>query len=91
MKFIKGVAWLVAFAIGIMIRGLVTMDLWEWFIVPLGVPSIGFGHALGLTLFLGFATYNYAVDERTQTERMLTALLMPLLAWCFGGAYYFLM
>ncbi len=41
------------------LAGYVVMRLWTWFIVPLGVMPIGWVHALGLGLIVGFMTTTY--------------------------------
>lgn len=43
----------------IALEGIVLFYLWMWFVVPLGVPAIGFLNALGLGLIVSFLTYHY--------------------------------
>lgn len=38
----------------ILLAGHVYQNIWEWFIVPLGVPSLTLPHALGILLLGGF-------------------------------------
>lgn len=39
---------LLAMALTLPFRAYVMLTIWEWFVVPLGVPAIGFWHAMGL-------------------------------------------
>lgn len=36
---------------------LAMMNLWGWYIVPLGAPALGFAHAAGIYVLVRFATY----------------------------------
>lgn len=45
---------LVLFAIpATILGGFVIADMWEWFIVPIGVAQIGIAQGIGLSLLLG--------------------------------------
>ncbi len=33
--------------------GIYFLNAWAWFVVPLGVPAIGYAHALGLQILIG--------------------------------------
>lgn len=82
--------------IAIIIRGFAMVDLWEWFIMPLSttLPELGFWHALGVTLFLNYATFSLPSkisEERDVEEEALRAvalILMPLLVWGVGAIYH---
>lgn len=52
-KFLGFIALIVAIIAFIILRGLITADLWQWFLVPLGVKSIGIAHAIGLSFLVG--------------------------------------
>ena len=77
-KFLKGVLGVLAFLLCIVFSGFVTTELWLWFVVPLGAPAINIAHALGLRMLLHLGTHNYAADERSQTERLANAFILPL-------------
>jgi len=47
------VAIVVLLVATIIINGFVLQQLWAWFVVPLGAPSITLTHALGLSMLLG--------------------------------------
>jgi hypothetical protein len=51
-----------------LIRAVVFMLMWSWFIVPLGAPALGYWHALGLVF-----TYNSLADT-IDTDRIQTWL-----------------
>lgn len=34
--------------------GFVTQQLWNWFVAPLGTPTLTFSHAVGLSIAMGF-------------------------------------
>jgi len=87
-KFVKFVFWLVMFACVIVFSGFVTVELWGWFVVPLGAPAIGIAHALGLRMLVSVSTHNYAEDKRSQGERLANAFALPLFAWGFGALYH---
>lgn len=61
--------------------------LWHWFITPLGAPTIGVFHALGLTAMLGLVKTmpiknKESLEEKTYKLAYLTAL--PLSALLMG-------
>ncbi len=53
----RGIGIFTIVVFGTFYKGLVAMMLWHWFIAPLGAPSIGLFHAMGIGLavdsFLG--------------------------------------
>lgn len=53
LKFLGG---LVLFAISATLSAYTLMMLWAWFLVPLGVASIGMVHAYGLSILIKYAT-----------------------------------
>ncbi len=90
---------LVILAITLPLRGYAILKLWAWFIVPLGVSSLGFWHALGFALIASYLTYDVGAlmargreDKRTFTEKavedMIMGVLLPLWALTFGWLYY---
>lgn len=52
MPVIVGIALLVLWAIGVFWGGFVASTLWDWFMVPLGMVSINYWHASGLSALL---------------------------------------
>jgi len=61
------------------ISGFVISIMWEWFVVPLGVKSIGIAHAIGLSSLVGLMT----ADTTRKSERRHTGeiILLRLLVW----------
>ena len=59
----------------------VLRDLWLWFIVPLGMVSIGMGHAVGLVLtfsaYKGFTTNTTDDTAKSIFVKMATLILTP--------------
>lgn len=53
LKFLGGV---VLFTISATLSAYTLMMLWTWFLVPLGVVSIGMVHAYGLSILIKYAT-----------------------------------
>lgn len=53
---IKFLGALVLFAISAALSAYTLMMLWSWFLVPLGVMSIGMVHAYGLSILIKYAT-----------------------------------
>ena len=48
--------WFIGFVLAfgaILLDGLYFLNAWTWFVVPLGIPAIGYAHALGLQMLLG--------------------------------------
>lgn len=61
--------------------GFVLSYLWLWFIVPLGVPAIAIGHAIGIMTIKNFVFYKYQKEktEKGTSEdvyKALTALIV---------------
>ena len=50
MLFLAFIAFIVTKVFSVML-------MWNWFIVPLGVISITYAHAMGITLLLGVLTH----------------------------------
>jgi len=78
--------------IAIALRAYVLAELWDWFVVPLGVSAITLWHAYGLAALVSLMTGNLwpAVSDKKesmtyQTFKMAaTCILAPLLAWFIG-------
>lgn len=83
------ILWIPAAA---MLSGVVLNDLWDWFIVPLGVPGIPLAQAMGLSLIVSYLTYHKNVAEKVQgdsdDEKLLKVVAHHLFrmgfTWLFG-------
>jgi len=73
------------------IRGLVLVKLWAWFITPtFGLPLLTVPVALGVALIAGFLTNSntqYKDHETDWGANVVAAILGPLLALFFGWIY----
>jgi len=58
--------------IQIIVTGLVLVQLWKWFIMPVfAVESINIPEAIGISLFVGFITYKESpIDKRAFIDQM---------------------
>ena len=72
-KFFLG---LLSMVIVSMFGGLVLSLLWGWFFVPLGLPQIGIGLALGISLTLSYLTHQFDWKKRASW------LLENFRLWC---------
>lgn len=73
---------------GTFLEAFVAMKGWEWFVVPLGVPAIGYWHAMGLTLLFYLVRRRFTA-EGEMAQKVLSSstgylvgheLVAPLLA-----------
>lgn len=75
-----------------LLNGWVLSYLWLWFIVPLGVPALQLGHAIGVSCLISFATYQElegCAKEKTEYaervgEILGTFVVRPLSVFAFG-------
>lgn len=93
------VADLLLTASNIALSGLVFMSLWQWFAVPLGAPTIGILHALGLVLLAQFPFTGVILNlDRIDREAMKSARVQALRTgvrtvviltlWLMGWVYH---
>lgn len=72
----------------------VLVQLWGWFVVPLGVVEIGLFHALGLLLVASLATYQNITNLAKSSEDTASqvangiayVIVMPAFTLLFGWA-----
>lgn len=72
---------------GLFLEGRVLMDLWRWFVVPLGVRSLTYWQALGCALVVSLLVKQYGVERDTEkygAEVFLTVLAAWGLGWLFS-------
>lgn len=67
-----------------LLSGLVFMWLWYWFIVPFGVTALTLPWAMGISLLVSFAVFQYRKNDAKLTEIMLVNVLVNLWAWGIG-------
>jgi hypothetical protein len=76
----------------VVLRGFVLSRLWGWFIVPLGLPSIGIAQACGIALILGFLSYSKSTTTKDNyVERTVEAFVSALACWGFGAIVHWFM
>lgn len=93
------IALLVSVPIGTVLRGWVLLQLWGWFVVPLGVATISLPWALGLSLLMysltAHADTNNIKDGQASGEILWKGAarltVTPLLAWGIGALWHALM
>jgi hypothetical protein len=68
-------------------RGWVLTYLWQWFIVPFGLPEISILHAWGFAILIGMLTSPVNLKEDTQKtdlNKTIIALIAPLISLGVG-------
>ena len=83
---------------GAALGGVILCDLWEWFIVPLGIPALqGIWHGAGIMLTAGLLTYsarrwdeNKGQDEdgKANWGNVIASLAGMLLIWGIGAIWH---
>jgi hypothetical protein len=76
-----------------LLRGLVLVSLWGWFVVPLGVPGIGIAHAIGISILASLFLFGLATDKSSEEQEgwvkvihaFVKALAGSLFAWGMGA------
>ena len=66
-------------------RGWVLTILWDWFIVPLGVPHIGIATALGIVIIVNMLTQH--LDTKPEKKYTDDASLLELLVQAFAKSF----
>lgn len=56
--------------IGMLINGWTLTILWEWFIVPFGLPQLSLVQAVGIAMVVGYLTYHYQEEPKDKAEPM---------------------
>ncbi len=93
----KKLFYVVTFLIGFALNGFVLVDLWAWFVLPLGAPTVSFAHAIGLDLLVTYVVQRRSDVEPTKKKkqseaerdteiqtRLVVMLTRSLVAWCVG-------
>ncbi len=62
--------------LGACIEGVMLTYVWAWFMVPLGLPAIGWAHACGLAILVSlFTMRGGGYDPRTNDEKLWDGLV----------------
>ena len=68
----------------VMLRAFVMVDLWLWFIVPLGVVKVGMAHMYGITLIGSLvvgASTNSSDDSDDVWKSVFLSVFVSLVFW----------
>ena len=86
---------LLAIPFSFWLKAMVSVSLWGWFVVPLGVPAIGLAQALGLTLLGWFFTtgLDQSFEEakaKINWEHWFTTQLVVFIVWGYGAVFHWM-
>lgn len=70
--------------IAIVLRGIAISIMWTWFVVPLGVPSIGVAHAIGFSAIAAALTRDHPEDKRSTRQVLILAFAKPIALVAIG-------
>lgn len=83
--FGKAVGWTVLVLLSILLTAFTVSTLWGWFVVPLGVKSIGLAHAYGLSLVVTcFMSVRGIPNDTKRGEVLGMGVVLNLLCLLFG-------
>lgn len=81
------------FGIGFL-NAFVVRDLWQWFVSPLGVPSISWAQAYGLDVLVTYLTMtrmSLDYDSPNKWKTLGIGVAVALVCWAMGWALHVLM
>ena len=85
-KFGKFSLGTILFALAIFVQSIVQMFMWNWFIVPLGLPTISFWLAMGISLTI--STF-HGSQSKAKGEDLIkvftTSCFVSLALWGVGA------
>lgn len=87
---VKLLIWLLALAPAMLLRAWAFVTLWVWFVIPFGLPAVGYAHALGLSLFVSWLVHQTPPQEPDPNHLLrsvMYSLLTPPIAVGFGWLY----
>ena len=70
-----------------LLGGVIIQDAWEWFIEPLGAPSISIAHAIGLSMMISYFKIGLARESQSENAGESFAMFgrLILLMLCSWG------
>ena len=71
-----------------MFNGLVFQDVWEWFLLPLGAPSITLPQSLGILLLISFPLRHVARTEYLKDVEEYAKTWLGLFLGLFGALIF---
>lgn len=85
-KFGKFSLGIILFALAIFVQSIVQMFMWNWFIVPLGLPTISFWLAMGISLTISvFHSSQSTKKSENLIKGFTTSCFVSLALWGFGA------
>jgi hypothetical protein len=90
-KVVGLVGGLLAAPVSIVTNAVVAATIWGWFVVPLGVPAIGYAHAYGLCVVAWTFTYPFkptASEDPSAYQAAIQAWAIILTKWVMLGVAY---
>jgi hypothetical protein len=70
-----------------LLRGLILSQVWSWFIVPFGLPSIGIAWALGISIMISLLTFRPELATNPEHQGFIGAAIstvVMLTLWLFA-------
>lgn len=76
--------------VGMFLNALALSVLWGWFVVPLGVVSIGKAHAFGLAVLVNLFTQSHKRETKDEQTSVLvfSVLFAPIVALGAGWMFH---
>lgn len=71
-------AFLIYLPVSCVVHGWLISILWAWFAVPLGAPTIGVAHAVGLSCLAGSFLYRLSRRDDTQAPDTLGEVVLGM-------------
>lgn len=81
---------LVALITASIVRGLVLVALWDWYVEQLGVPSINVAEAIGLAMLIGMLVQREAEDPKKDKRPFMEKFFANFAASVLGAGFVFL-
>lgn len=76
----------ILFALAIFLQSLVQMFMWNWFFVPLGLPTISFWLAMGISMTISvFHNSQSKAKSEDLIEGFATSCFVYLALWGIGA------
>ena len=83
------VTWLVMLVLTAFVQGVVLMNLWNWFMVPLGVMKVNLAMAFGLSLtismFIDVKSNSNSDDKSSALCDFFGTIIGYLIIWGIGA------
>jgi hypothetical protein len=71
----------------ITLQGFVFSQLWKWYLVPLGMPLIGYVHAFMIIMMGRLVTYKAPLDEEKRDAVKKTGQIVTIWLFAWGVGY----